>query len=54
MVAIPFLLFDAHLGEWLDARWWGNVLIHVAAFLTVWSMLFYLNKAIPHIRERSR
>ena len=54
MVAIPFLLFDGRIGQWIDARWWGNVLIHIAAFLTVWPMLFYLHKAIPHIRERSR
>jgi CDP-diacylglycerol--glycerol-3-phosphate 3-phosphatidyltransferase len=54
MVAIPFLLFDGLLWNWLDAHWWGNVMIHLAAFLTIWSMLFYLNKAIPHIRERVR
>ena len=54
MIAIPFLLFDGPLFNHLDAHWWGNLLIHVAAFLTVWSMLFYLNKALPHIRERAR
>jgi CDP-diacylglycerol--glycerol-3-phosphate 3-phosphatidyltransferase len=54
MIAIPFLLFDGPLLNQLDAHWWGNLLIHVAAFLTIWSMLFYLNKALPHIRERAR
>ncbi|WP_334134478.1 CDP-diacylglycerol--glycerol-3-phosphate 3-phosphatidyltransferase [Tepidimonas sp.] len=53
MVAIPLLLYDGVvLG--VDTRWWGTVLIWVAAVLTVWSMGYYLNKAIPEIRARAR
>ena len=52
MVAIPFLLYDARLFEVIDTRWWGQVLIWVSAVLTVWSMVYYLQKALPEIRAR--
>ena len=52
MVAIPFLLFDGKLFGVLDTRAWGTWLIWVAAVLTVWSMVYYLQKAIPEIRAR--
>ena len=52
MVAIPFLLFDGRLLGVLDTRLWGQVLIWMAAVLTVWSMVYYLQKAIPEIRRR--
>ncbi len=51
MVAIPFLLFDGSLFAWLDTGDWGRVLIWVAAILTVWSMVYYLQKALPIIRQ---
>ena len=54
MVAIPFLLFDGLLLGWIDTRLWGTALIWIAAVLTVWSMAYYLQKAIPEIRARSR
>jgi cardiolipin synthase (CMP-forming) len=44
MVAIPFLLFDGTLWGWLDTGIWGTVLIWLAAFLTIWSMFYYLKK----------
>ncbi|MBN9341368.1 MAG: CDP-diacylglycerol--glycerol-3-phosphate 3-phosphatidyltransferase [Comamonadaceae bacterium SCN 68-20] len=51
MVAIPFLLYDGRvLG--IDTGLWGMVLIWVAAVLTVWSMVYYLQKALPEIRAR--
>ena len=50
MVAIPFLLFDGTLWGWLDTGIWGTVLIWLAAFMTIWSMFYYLKKAVPHIR----
>ncbi|HOV18076.1 MAG TPA: CDP-diacylglycerol--glycerol-3-phosphate 3-phosphatidyltransferase, partial [Ottowia sp.] len=51
MVAIPFLLYDARvLG--IDTRLWGHWLIWLAAVLTVWSMVYYLQKALPEIRAR--
>jgi CDP-diacylglycerol--glycerol-3-phosphate 3-phosphatidyltransferase len=52
MVAIPFLLFDGILLGSIDTRWWGGLLIWVAAVLTIWSMVYYLKKALPEIRAR--
>ncbi|MBQ0132437.1 MAG: CDP-diacylglycerol--glycerol-3-phosphate 3-phosphatidyltransferase [Comamonas sp.] len=52
MVAIPFLLFDGTLMGVIDTKQWGQVLIWAAAVLTVWSMVYYLQKAIPEIRRR--
>ncbi len=52
MVAIPFLLYDGRVMGVVDTRWWGNVLIWVAAVVTVWSMVYYLQKALPEIRAR--
>lgn len=52
MVAIPFLLFDGVLFGVIDTRLWGQILIWAAAVLTVWSMVYYLQKAIPEIRSR--
>jgi CDP-diacylglycerol--glycerol-3-phosphate 3-phosphatidyltransferase len=52
MVAIPFLLFDGELLGLIDTRVWGTWLIWIAAILTVWSMVYYLQKALPEIRAR--
>ena len=52
MVAIPFLLFDGMLLGQIDTRVWGAVLIWAAAVLTVWSMVYYMQKALPEIRAR--
>ncbi len=52
MVAIPFLLFDGQLFGIIDTRLWGIWLIWLAAILTVWSMVYYLQKALPEIRAR--
>lgn len=54
MVAIPFLLFDGVLFGEIDTHWWGTGLIWIAAVLTVWSMVYYLQKAVPEIRARAR
>ena len=54
MVAIPFLLFDGRLLGVIDTRLWGSWLLWASAILTVWSMVYYLRKAIPEIRMRSR
>ncbi len=51
MVAIPFLLFDGLLLGLIDTGLWGFVLIWAAAVLTVWSMVYYLQKALPIIRQ---
>ncbi len=54
MVAIPFLLYDGALFGVVDTRIWGTGLMWVAAVLTVWSMAYYLQKAIPEIRAKVR
>ena len=58
MVAIPFLLYDG-VGEHrlfglIDTNWWGTWLLGIAAVLTIWSMVYYLQKAIPEIRAKAR
>jgi CDP-diacylglycerol--glycerol-3-phosphate 3-phosphatidyltransferase len=52
MVAIPFLLFDGRLFNLIDTRQWGEFLIWAAAVLTIWSMVYYMQKALPEIRAR--
>ena len=54
MVAIPFLLFDGKLFGIIDTHLWGTWLIWIAAVLTIWSMVYYLQKALPEIRARVR
>lgn len=51
MVAIPFLLYDGRIAG-IDTGVWGTWLIWLAAVLTVWSMVYYLQKALPEIRAR--
>jgi CDP-diacylglycerol--glycerol-3-phosphate 3-phosphatidyltransferase len=54
MIAIPFLLFDGRLLGLIDTRWWGTLLIVASAVLTIWSMVYYLQKALPEIRTKAR
>jgi cardiolipin synthase (CMP-forming) len=54
MIAIPFLLYDGVLFDRIDTRLWGTGLIYIAAVLTIWSMVYYLRKAIPEIRAKVR
>ncbi len=54
MIAIPFLLYDGRLLGLVDTRFWGTGLIWIAAVLTVWSMVYYLRRAIPEIRSRAK
>jgi cardiolipin synthase (CMP-forming) len=54
MVAIPFLLFDGKLFGIIDTAVWGTGLIYVAVVLTIWSMVYYLQKALPEIRANAR
>ncbi len=44
MIAIPFLFYGGYIFH-VDTQFVGNVLIWVAAILTIWSMLYYLQKA---------
>ena len=54
MVAIPFLLYDGRLFGVVDTRLWGTVAILGASVLTIWSMVYYLQKALPEIRAKAR
>ena len=53
MVAIPMLLFYGDLFDVIDTRIVGQVLILIAAVLTVWSMFYYLRRAWPLIKEKA-
>lgn len=54
MVAIPFLLYDGQLFGVIPTRLWGTWLIFAAVVLTIWSMVYYLQKAVPEIRAKAR
>jgi CDP-diacylglycerol--glycerol-3-phosphate 3-phosphatidyltransferase len=54
MIAIPFLLFDGKLFGAIDTHFWGTLLIYLAAILTIWSMVYYLRKALPEIRAKAK
>ena len=54
MTAIPFLLYDGALFGIIDTHVWGTWLIWASAILTVWSMVYYLQKAIPEIRKQAK
>jgi cardiolipin synthase len=54
MTAIPFLLYDGRLFSVIDTHLWGTWLIWASAILTVWSMVYYLQKAIPEIRKQAK
>ena len=53
MIAIPMLLYYDSLFGLVDTRFWGQILLVVAAILTVWSMFYYLRRAWPMIKERT-
>ena len=50
MVAIPMMLYGQPIGS-LDILWLGQHLLEIAAILTIWSMLYYLQKAWPTIKD---
>ncbi len=54
MVAIPFLLYHGTLFGVIDTQLWGTWLIWASAVLTIWSMVYYLQKALPEIRAKAR
>jgi cardiolipin synthase (CMP-forming) len=53
MVAIPFLLYDGILFGAINTYRWGTVLIYISAVLTIWSMVYYLRRALPEIRAKA-
>ncbi len=52
MIAIPMLLYAYPLFGVVDTLFIGERLLEVAALLTLWSMLYYLRRAWPLIKER--
>jgi CDP-diacylglycerol--glycerol-3-phosphate 3-phosphatidyltransferase len=36
----------------IDTHVWGTGLIWIASILTIWSMIYYMQKALPEIRAR--
>lgn len=53
MTAIPLLLYNAPLLS-IDMRVVGDVLIYIAAALTLWSMGYYLHRAMPQLTRHER
>ena len=53
MAAIVLLLYDAPFMGLIDAHVWGTWLIYAACGLTIWSMVYYLQKALPAIRAKA-
>ncbi len=51
LVAVPMLLYAGPLPWNFDAKVVGSWLVWIAAVLTVWSMLYYLRKAWPVLRD---
>jgi len=51
MIAIPLLLFGDELFGAVDCHALGTIMIYVAALLTVISMLYYLRRALPLLRN---
>lgn len=52
MVAIVFLLFDGELPGGIHIDVPGTWLMYIACGLTIWSMVYYLQKALPDIRAK--
>ena len=52
MVAIALLLHDGV--PWgVNLRWWGTLLLWLAAVLTIVSLAYYLQRSVPEIRRRA-
>ncbi len=52
MVSIPLCLYHAPIGSF-NTQFHGTWLMYVAAVLTLWSMIYYLRMAWPHLKEKS-
>ena len=53
MAAIPLLLYNAPLFS-IRTTVIGNILIYIATALTLWSMGYYLRKAIPQLSSTDK
>ena len=54
MAAIVFLLLDSDVFGLFHSLEVGTWLIYIACALTIWSMIYYLQKSLPDIRAKSR
>jgi len=54
LVAIPFLLLNDTIFSWLNCAQVGTWLIWIASFLTLWSMFYYMKKALPQLVEKAK
>jgi len=54
MAAIPLLLYHDRIDDAFDSQTAGTWLIYIAAILTLWSMIYYLRAAIPHVIHHDR
>ncbi len=52
MAAIVLLLFDGEVLPGVHTGLLGTWLIYIACALTIWSMVYYLQKALPAIRDK--
>lgn len=53
MISIPLLLYYAPINNF-DTRLFGTGLMVIAAILTLWSMIYYLRMAWPHLSESDK
>ena len=54
LVAIPFLLLNDTIFSWLNCAQVGTWLIWIASFLTLWSMFYYMKKALPPLVDKAK
>ncbi len=54
MASIVLLLYDGELISGVHTRLLGTWLIYIACGLTIWSMVYYLQKSLPAIRAKVR
>lgn len=54
MVAIPFLLFDGAVFSLFHSLIVGQILLWIAAVLTIWSMVYYMNQAAAAIKAHQQ
>ena len=51
MLAIPLLLYHEPFGG-MNIQLVGTWLIYIAAVLTLWSMIYYMRRAWPHLTSQ--
>ena len=51
MIAIVLLLLHEPIVPWIDTAWAGTICLWIATIITLWSMIYYLRLAVPHIAE---